>query len=155
MDSWDPHTASPSIKYEDSPAESLLSTPDEMYPSLFGSSPATTVNPLDMMSPKSFTEEEQPDLKMLTNLTVLAQTSLTTPSAAPTTAGTPEPEKKPVKKRKSWGQVLPEPKTNLPPRYDALTPQMVSTTTNPLTIAQETRQDRRREGATPRRTCSP
>lgn len=26
-------------------------------------------------------------------------------------------EKKPVKKRKSWGQVLPTPTTNLPPRY--------------------------------------
>lgn len=25
--------------------------------------------------------------------------------------------KKPTKKRKSWGQVLPEPKTNLPPRF--------------------------------------
>lgn len=32
-------------------------------------------------------------------------------------AGTPAPEKKQVKKRKSWGQQLPEPKTNLPPRY--------------------------------------
>lgn len=31
-------------------------------------------------------------------------------------AGTPAPEKKQVKKRKSWGQQLPEPKTNLPPR---------------------------------------
>lgn len=38
--------------------------------------------------------------------------------------GSPSPEdqaettdgKKPTKKRKSWGQVLPEPKTNLPPR---------------------------------------
>lgn len=38
---------------------------------------------------------------------------------------TPSPEdnsestdgKKPTKKRKSWGQVLPEPKTNLPPRF--------------------------------------
>lgn len=28
-------------------------------------------------------------------------------------------EKKPVKKRKSWGQELPTPKTNLPPRYAA------------------------------------
>ena len=26
-------------------------------------------------------------------------------------------EKKPAKKRKSWGQELPTPKTNLPPRY--------------------------------------
>lgn len=29
---------------------------------------------------------------------------------------TPEPEKRPTKKRKSWGQELPTPKTNLPPR---------------------------------------
>jgi transcriptional activator HAC1 len=28
-----------------------------------------------------------------------------------------ENEKKPAKKRKSWGQELPTPKTNLPPRY--------------------------------------
>ena len=28
-----------------------------------------------------------------------------------------EDEKKPTKKRKSWGQELPTPKTNLPPRY--------------------------------------
>lgn len=28
-------------------------------------------------------------------------------------------EKKPAKKRKSWGQELPVPKTNLPPRYVA------------------------------------
>lgn len=38
--------------------------------------------------------------------------------------GSPSPEaefdesgKKPTKKRKSWGQELPTPKTNLPPRY--------------------------------------
>jgi transcriptional activator HAC1 len=36
-------------------------------------------------------------------------------------SGTPGPEKKPVKKRKSWGQQLPEPKTNLPPRKRAKT----------------------------------
>ena len=28
-----------------------------------------------------------------------------------------EEDKKPTKKRKSWGQELPTPKTNLPPRY--------------------------------------
>jgi len=33
----------------------------------------------------------------------------------------PAPEKKPVKKRKSWGQQLPEPTTNLPPRKRAKT----------------------------------
>ncbi|CAL5866661.1 uncharacterized protein PFLUO_LOCUS870 [Penicillium psychrofluorescens] len=31
-----------------------------------------------------------------------------------------EEEKKPTKKRKSWGQELPVPKTNLPPRYEIL-----------------------------------
>ncbi|KAF3769402.1 transcriptional activator FOSB/c-Fos and related bZIP transcription factor [Cryphonectria parasitica EP155] len=47
---------------------------------------------------------------------------------SPSDAGTPAPEgtpetsdKKPTKKRKSWGQVLPEPKTNLPPRKRAKT----------------------------------
>lgn len=30
-------------------------------------------------------------------------------------------DKKPAKKRKSWGQELPVPKTNLPPRYVAAT----------------------------------
>ncbi|KAF2191075.1 hypothetical protein K469DRAFT_558263 [Zopfia rhizophila CBS 207.26] len=43
----------------------------------------------------------------------LSQTT-TTPSPATT-------EAKPAKKRKSWGQVLPEPKTNLPPRKRAKT----------------------------------
>lgn len=116
MHSWT-RAASPNIKFEGSPAESLLSTPDEMYPSLFGTSPAptTTVNPVEMMSPQPASEAKQPDLTMLAGLTALTQTTLTPPPASTTT--TPEPEKKPVKKRKSWGQVLPEPKTNLPPRY--------------------------------------
>lgn len=49
-------------------------------------------------------------------------------SPAETSLDSPEPEddikeededdeKKPTKKRKSWGQELPTPKTNLPPRY--------------------------------------
>lgn len=40
-----------------------------------------------------------------------------------TQSATPEPtpEKKPVKKRKSWGQELPKPTTNLPPRKRAKT----------------------------------
>jgi transcriptional activator HAC1 len=38
---------------------------------------------------------------------------LNTPTTNSTTKSS---ESKPVKKRKSWGQVLPEPKTNLPPR---------------------------------------
>jgi len=119
MHSWT-RAASPNIKFEGSPTESLLSTPDEMYPSLFGtsSSQATTVNPLEMMSPESLADDSQPDLKMLAGLTALSQTALAqSPAPTASVAGTPEPEKKQAKKRKSWGQVLPEPKTNLPPRY--------------------------------------
>ncbi|KAK4117836.1 hypothetical protein N656DRAFT_774057 [Canariomyces notabilis] len=118
MDHWAAHTSSPSVRIDDSPAESLLSTPDEMYPSLFGpdsASTTTTVNPLEMLTPKSFVDEKKPDIGMLSGLTSLTQTP-----AAPAES-TPEPEKKPVKKRKSWGQVLPEPKTNLPPRKRAKT----------------------------------
>ncbi|KAL1594140.1 transcription factor that binds to CRE motif [Nothophoma quercina] len=54
-----------------------------------------------------------------------------TPSPSPSSMYTSEPstqtpapsttESKPVKKRKSWGQVLPEPKTSLPPRKRAKT----------------------------------
>jgi len=59
------------------------------------------------------------------------QVPYTTPSPSPssmytseTSSQTPAPstsEGKPVKKRKSWGQVLPEPKTSLPPRKRAKT----------------------------------
>lgn len=45
-----------------------------------------------------------------------ADTSLDASSPAEIKEETTE-EKKPVKKRKSWGQELPTPKTNLPPRY--------------------------------------
>ncbi|KAI1137526.1 hypothetical protein F5Y05DRAFT_72571 [Hypoxylon sp. FL0543] len=109
MDSWESQqtaTSTPQVKFEASPAESLMSAPGDMYPSLFATPSA--LNPLeDAMTPQSFTSEEKP--------------------AAPTsTQGTPSPapensEKKPAKKRKSWGQVLPEPKTNLPPRKRAKT----------------------------------
>ncbi|KAL1840864.1 hypothetical protein VTJ49DRAFT_7656 [Mycothermus thermophilus] len=139
---------SPAVKFEGSPAESMLSAPDEMYPSLFSASPASTINPLDVLSPAASTcGDSQPspaptmtsnvtpaltpaltpavtsglpsDLSMLAaGITALTQTALTAP---PPPAPTSESEKKPVKKRKSWGQVLPEPKTNLPPRKRAKT----------------------------------
>ena len=58
----------------------------------------------------------------------LSQTSLMTPE--PTSPGSyysikeeyaeGNESKKPTKKRKSWGQELPTPKTNLPPRYNNL-----------------------------------
>jgi transcriptional activator HAC1 len=57
---------------------------------------------------------------------LFAQTSTAastpSPSFLDSPAETPKPaESRPVKKRKSWGQVLPEPKTNLPPRKRAKT----------------------------------
>ncbi|KAF3797641.1 Transcriptional activator hac1 [Colletotrichum gloeosporioides] len=103
MAAWE--QTSPMIKFEDSPAESFVSTPGELYPSLFGDAAPlaaddTTINPSDMLTPPPFTEDN--------------------PVSTPDTDSPPS-EKKPVKKRKSWGQVLPEPKTNLPPRKRAKT----------------------------------
>lgn len=106
MDPWDAATPSPKLKFEPSPTESFLSTPGDMYPPLFGSTTApTTVSPMDMMSPPA--SEFKSEFNDAPN------------------EGTPGPdtpaEKKATKKRKSWGQVLPEPKTNLPPRCVAST----------------------------------
>lgn len=52
----------------------------------------------------------------------LAEANLLTPTSPPESScsfkeAEEEMEKKPTKKRKSWGQELPTPKTNLPPRY--------------------------------------
>jgi hypothetical protein len=110
MASWEEQT-SPLVKFEDSPAESFLSAPGEMYSSLFAAATPTassTVNPLDMMSPESLDEEGSDEAVLSALATNLDEAS------TPATGAT---EKKTTKKRKSWGQVLPEPKTNLPPRY--------------------------------------
>jgi transcriptional activator HAC1 len=69
---------------------------------------ATTMNPMEMMTPKSFTGGESPSMASI-------KEEPSTPSSDETS------HKKPTKKRKSWGQVLPEPKTNLPPRKRAKT----------------------------------
>jgi len=75
----------------------------------------TTFSSLDAMSPVHESE--------IFKLTVSpAETTLQFEDESPETPETkseePKPEaKKPVKKRKSWGQELPIPKTNLPPRY--------------------------------------
>ncbi|KAM7188818.1 transcriptional activator hac1 [Naviculisporaceae sp. PSN 640] len=118
MESWSAHTPA-SLKFENSPTESLLSSPDEMYPSLFGTDVTTaTMNPIEIMTPRStFTDGEQPDVLSLANMTPKTEAPQT-PAANDTEA---KPEQKQVKKRKSWGQVLPEPKTNLPPRKRART----------------------------------
>ncbi|KAL2875145.1 transcription factor that binds to CRE motif [Colletotrichum sp. CLE4] len=98
------------IKFEDSPAESFVSTPGEIYPSLFGDANITnddTLDPSDMMTPPPFDDGGLP--------------ASTASTPAPDDAGSSSPDKKQTKKRKSWGQVLPEPKTNLPPRKRAKT----------------------------------
>ena len=93
-----PNMSTPRIKFENSPVESLadsfVSTPGTQYPSLFD-----TMDQSEMMSPDSFDDDS------------MFGGSIRGESMAPTS------EKKPVKKRKSWGQQLPEPTTNLPPRY--------------------------------------
>ncbi|CZT00962.1 uncharacterized protein RAG0_08818 [Rhynchosporium agropyri] len=96
---------SPHIKFENSPVESLadsfVSTPNNPYPSLFAND---TMDPSEVMTPQSFDDD-----------------SMFGDMQEGSMAGTPAPDKKPVKKRKSWGQQLPEPKTNLPPRKRAKT----------------------------------
>ncbi|KAF9775686.1 hypothetical protein IL306_006189 [Fusarium sp. DS 682] len=100
---------SPTSQFFQSPAESLMSAPGEAYTSLFAvttPSATSTVNPMDMLTPKSFNEDP--------TLTTIKQEE----GVGSTPSPSPAPEKKTTKKRKSWGQVLPEPKTNLPPRYE-------------------------------------
>ncbi|RKF56941.1 Transcriptional activator hac1 [Golovinomyces cichoracearum] len=88
-------------KYENSPAEtmveSFVSTPSSFHnPPLFDNN----LNPVDGFSPQSFDRDYNFNGSL---------------------SGLNLPEKKPIKKRKSWGQQLPEPKTNLPPRKRAKT----------------------------------
>ncbi|KAL6690703.1 transcriptional activator HAC1 [Trichoderma pleuroticola] len=111
---------SPLLKFEASPAESFLSAPGDNFSSLFADSSSipSTLNPKEMMTPDSFADDrldsrlsaipESPDADM---------DDMDTPAATEHSSS----DKKPVKKRKSWGQVLPEPKTNLPPRKRAKT----------------------------------
>jgi transcriptional activator HAC1 len=70
---------------------------------------ADTINPLDTLptspSPEMYTVSP-------------ADTSLESPEPEDDVK-VEDDEKKPTKKRKSWGQELPTPKTNLPPRYVA------------------------------------
>jgi transcriptional activator HAC1 len=96
----------PYIKFENSPADSLAdsfaSTPGTAYTSLFDSNPMDD-NMDSVMTPQSYEGEDSMFGGSIRGESVLEDT--------------PAPEKKAVKKRKSWGQQLPEPKTNLPPRY--------------------------------------
>lgn len=67
-----------------------------------------TINPLDTL-PAS----PSPDMYTVSP----ADTSLDSPEPEDDLKDEEDDEKKPTKKRKSWGQELPTPKTNLPPRY--------------------------------------
>ncbi|KAM0338774.1 hypothetical protein ACHAPU_011197 [Fusarium lateritium] len=103
--------------FEHSPAESLMSIPGEAYASLFAvttPSATSTMNPMEMMTPKSCSEDQTPSFTHI-------KEEEDDDDASSTPSSSPAPEKKTAKKRKSWGQVLPEPKTNLPPRYEAST----------------------------------
>ncbi|KAL1864037.1 transcription factor that binds to CRE motif [Diaporthe australafricana] len=91
-------TPSPLVKHE---------SVSESFPSLFGNETSTPAT----MDPSALFSDDPADC------------------FSPGDFGTPGPDddldpsddKKPTKKRKSWGQVLPEPKTNLPPRKRAKT----------------------------------
>lgn len=90
------------VKFEHSPTtsieDSFVSTPDSHYPSLFQHS--------ELLTPPHIDDDA----------------SIFSQSRSQSVVGDPESStKKPVKKRKSWGQQLPEPKTNLPPRKRAKT----------------------------------
>ncbi|KAK9425680.1 putative BZIP domain-containing protein [Seiridium unicorne] len=106
MASWTESTPSstPQVKFENSPAESFMSTPGADMYSLFSTPAPSTMNPMEtVMTPQSIDENDfEVDIK----------DEADSPGA--------DGEKK-TKKRKSWGQVLPEPKTNLPPRKRAKT----------------------------------
>ncbi|KAL8720172.1 MAG: hypothetical protein Q9225_002938 [Loekoesia sp. 1 TL-2023] len=74
----------------------------------------------DTFSPMSFGHDE---LFPPQETVSMAETTLLSSTPAPSVCELKEEseEKKPVKKRKSWGQELPVPKTNLPPRKRAKT----------------------------------
>lgn len=97
---------SPLVQFDDSPADSFISTPGDNYPSLFTNN--ATMDPSDMLTPKSSDERQETPCD---DDNIKLENDVDSPSSS---------DKK-TKKRKSWGQVLPEPKTNLPPRKRAKT----------------------------------
>ncbi|KAL8849098.1 MAG: hypothetical protein Q9221_005902 [Calogaya cf. arnoldii] len=74
---------------------------------------------IDSFSPMTFGHELFPPHETVS----MAETTLTASTPDPSICDSREDrdERKPVKKRKSWGQELPTPKTNLPPRKRAKT----------------------------------
>ncbi|KAM0519114.1 hypothetical protein ACHAPE_004111 [Trichoderma viride] len=108
--------SSPLIKFEASPAESFLSAPGDNFSSLFAVStpPSATIDPMEMMTPQSYADEKLDRLSVIPEQEDMDEDGDLDEEAPEDSSSS---EKKPTKKRKSWGQVLPEPKTNLPPRY--------------------------------------
>jgi transcriptional activator HAC1 len=77
-----------------------------------------SLSPYDMASPTSpAADPSTPDHTTVDPMEIMTPRSLNGEDESPG----PDGDKKPTKKRKSWGQVLPEPKTNLPPRKRAKT----------------------------------
>ncbi|KAL6835943.1 transcriptional activator HAC1 [Trichoderma afarasin] len=109
---------SPLLKFEASPAESFLSAPGDNFSSLFADSSSipSTLNPKEMMTPDSFADD-----RLDSRLSAIPESPEADDDMDIAATEHSSSEKKPVKKRKSWGQVLPEPKTNLPPRKRAKT----------------------------------
>ncbi|ODA84144.1 hypothetical protein RJ55_02662 [Drechmeria coniospora] len=106
-------STSPTVKYEQSPLEAYVPASGDDLTSLFTPttpSSASTMNPLEMMTPQSYSDDKS-------RLSVVPEENTEDDLDDEAPAGS---EKK-AKKRKSWGQVLPEPKTNLPPRKRAKT----------------------------------
>ncbi|KAI9861978.1 MAG: hypothetical protein M1813_005049 [Trichoglossum hirsutum] len=84
-----------------SPVDSLLSASDDNFVSLFG--------------------DEDPSMSHADSILTPPRSVNGSNSSNSSRNSTQEPEKKPPKKRKSWGQELPTPTTNLPPRKRAKT----------------------------------
>ncbi|KAI9748102.1 MAG: transcription factor that binds to CRE motif [Candelina submexicana] len=85
-----------------SPADSMLSAPSDNYQSLFGEE--ATASPAELgLTPQSMKSDREDSVMSASQ------------------EGTETQQKKPTKKRKSWGQELPTPTTNLGPRKRAKT----------------------------------
>ncbi|OAA61900.1 bzip transcription factor [Niveomyces insectorum RCEF 264] len=138
MESWDAlvPSASPDVKLETSPVDSLLSDPSGVYSSLFSgstvaSSGAATPTETGITGSAFFSinddndsarKEAEADFRSMSPSVADGEDLMSTVGANDAASGaTANREKKTSKKRRSWGQVLPEPKTNLPPRKRAKT----------------------------------
>lgn len=102
--------------------------------------------------PSLFSHEATPGMESIDNWNTPDRDMM-----SPIPEATPETGEKKPKKRKSWGQVLPEPKTQLPPRL--VVPRPVNALPNPrtsmLTCTKKASEDRRREGTAQSRASPP